>query len=346
MLESELSEYRSSMGQMTEKYEEALGELAVTREHLNNATLSMKEYQQTIAQLNNDIINNAENPSSFTDSEETSTSASFHGNGQLKWKDKLEKQQERYDELLRECQKYRNEVDLLMENRAMNEQLRREKAEMERTNRQLNEQLMEMSYSNVELEREISAVSAEMEEYKETVQYLQTENQNLINEQADDEVDGVGESQATPRQVGPSPTPKQNALDLKERASRKLSISKERSGSIDALSLGGKDSRNSGDTKDEEEHDDLFTMVQSYEDNADFIFSGNWLCAVGTYTHNVFVHSLNFVFYRCTETTLQDVADETQRKLMESQAAEERHSQRVKELEEEMRMVNDQLGGL
>eukprot|EP01084_Bolivina_argentea_P166546 289117_1 len=58
MLEAENQEYQQTILQTNDKYEQLLGELAVTREHLNNSNDEISEYQRTIQSLNHDIIYN------------------------------------------------------------------------------------------------------------------------------------------------------------------------------------------------------------------------------------------------------------------------------------------------
>jgi len=61
LLQSEKQEYQQSLSQMNERYEEAIGELAVTREHLNNSKNEIEEYQRTMQSLSHEMVKQSHN---------------------------------------------------------------------------------------------------------------------------------------------------------------------------------------------------------------------------------------------------------------------------------------------
>ena len=116
LLEAENQEYQQTIIQTNEKYDDLIGEMAVSREHLNNAQDEINEYQKTIRSLNHAIINN---PKTFKRSQSPSSKNSHHDHDHIDYKDKLQKAQKKYDELLKESEKYRNDREQLLE-RQMN----------------------------------------------------------------------------------------------------------------------------------------------------------------------------------------------------------------------------------
>merc|ERR1712154_130587 len=105
-------------------------------------------------------------------------------------------------------------------------------------------------------------------------------------------------------------TPRSNGKEA-----RKMSLSNQSTDDHGdhGLVLGGKDSR-TVIADDGKEEDSLFEMYQN--------------------------HDSNFEMRMYSESALQDLADDNQRKLDESRKAEELYSAKVQELEEEMKLVN------
>eukprot|EP01084_Bolivina_argentea_P166550 289124_1 len=180
MLEAENQEYQQTILQTNDKYEQLLGELAVTREHLNNSNDEISEYQRTIQSLNHDIIHNKQtnNPNNKYNYNNRN-----NNNSELiitEYKDKLSKQQNKYDELLRECEKLRNESEQLIDLQIEMEDMKKEQMKVEKRNKLLSDKIVELTYNNVQLEKEINDYTLDINEQNETIKTLITENQNLM----------------------------------------------------------------------------------------------------------------------------------------------------------------------
>ena len=272
------------------------------------------EYQRTMQSLNHDIIHNT------NDSPLRHHQASKHGQSQSSanytdYKEKLERQQNKYDELLRECEKYRNEHEQLIEFQIEIENMRKETLKIEKRNKLLSDQIVELTYNNVQLEKEINECNQEIEENQEHIQFLETENEKLMTSNAnitdgvnpnDDRMSGDRDpnklTDVTKRRLysqygGPDTTLDRfvmnNAatIDLKRRLSVQL---RDNFGYNENLVMfanaidenGSMDGSHRGwdDTMDGIDEEDLFTIHQNYEDNQEYLVQNMENITTGTGT--------------------------------------------------------------
>ena len=259
----------------------------------------IREYQRTMQSLNHDIINNT------NDSPLRHNQSSKHGHSQsstnyMDYTEKLERQQNKYDELLRECEKYRNEHEQLIEYQIEIENMRKETLKIEKRNKLLSDQIVELTYNNVQLEKEINECNQELEENQETIQYLENENEKLMTSNVN-MTDGVNPNDvrmsgdrepnkltdATKRRLysqygGPDTSldrfvmNNSATMDLKRRLSVQL---RDNFGYNENLVMfankidenGSMDGSYRGDGIDELHEEDLFTIHQNYEDNQEYL---------------------------------------------------------------------------
>ena len=215
-MDAQNQEYLQTITQTNDKYEEALGEVAVLREQLHSTRDDLKEYMDLTKSLNHNLIHSNSSQSATTTA--TMTSSSIHSDistskhtttmsmnnmnnandehtvdrdghssntndvrmGAVSWKDRYERQQVKYEEVLRECEKYRLSYDQLLDQLEVLETMKRDAVKSEKRNKLLSDQIVELSYSNVQLEREINEWNMECMEQRETIQFLQNEHQTLM----------------------------------------------------------------------------------------------------------------------------------------------------------------------
>ena len=133
--------------------------------------------------LNHDIIHNTNDSPLRHKSKHQNGGQGGNYDG-IDYKEKMEKQQKKYDELLRECEKYRNEHEQLIEYQIELENMRKDALKFEKRNKLLSDQIVELTYNNVQLEKEINEYNVELEENQETIQFLENENEKLLTSNA------------------------------------------------------------------------------------------------------------------------------------------------------------------
>jgi len=220
-----------------------------------------------------------------------------HSQSSIDYKEKLEKQQQRYDELLRECEKYRTDHEQLIEYQIELENLRKDAMKYEKRHKLLSDQIVELTYNNVQLEKEINDYSNELDEQRQHIDFLQHENQKLMTKKlpADNENNLVVSSEPNKGSkkrlyssyghpdsslgvfVKDNSSNDANTMDLKRRLSVQLrdnfgynekfvmfANAIDENGSFDGSHYGGMDGI-------EEEENNLFTMVQNYQNNEEYL---------------------------------------------------------------------------
>eukprot|EP01083_Nonionella_stella_P171578 586339_1 len=300
LLERENQEYQQTINQTNDKYEELLGELAVTREHLNNAMNEISQYKTTIQSINHDIIHNT------SDAQPVSSSKHDKNNSELalsehinEYKDKLERQQKKYDELLREHEKYRNEREQLILLQYDFEDIKKEALKTEKRNKLLSDQIVDLTYSNVQLEKEINDYSMDIDEKNNTIQYLQNENQTLMTQKLNANKSLIENTPSEPNKLsieskqrlyssygGPDSIlgsfVKENSGNKEmDTLKRRLSVQlRDNFGYNSKLVMFANNIDENQQTEDclseqdvDEDANDLFTMVQSYENNEEYLLN-------------------------------------------------------------------------
>merc|ERR1712228_811217 len=272
--------------------------------HLNNAKDEIAEYQKTIHSLNHDIIHNIKTLKNSQPAQKNSRHSNTNNHDNIDYKDKLQKAQKKYDELLRESEKYRNDREQLLEQQIEYENLNRDTLKYEKRNKLLSDQIVELTYNNVQLEKEINDYSQELAQQNETIHFLQTENQKLMTKQLSNaqnaiiteptmnsEPNKLSKKRLYSSYGGPDSTlnvfvQNKQHNDLKRRLSVQLrdnfgynsklvmfANNIDENGSIDGKSVDYKNETDGNETVEviDEEQNDLFTMVQSYENNEDYL---------------------------------------------------------------------------
>eukprot|EP01084_Bolivina_argentea_P114440 203736_1 len=178
-LEAENEEYQRIINQTNDKYDETIHELSMTREQLSHATDQIHENQQTMQSLNHDLLHIAKNdtPIKHIHNAHHPTDPGHSHSPHAKEDDT---QQQKYDQLLLECQKYRHDHRMLIEQDVQLDNLRHDYAKMEQKNKQLSDQIVELTYHNVHLEKEMNEYTQQLEQQSSLIQYLQTEHQTLL----------------------------------------------------------------------------------------------------------------------------------------------------------------------
>ena len=227
----------------------------------------------------------------------------------IDYKDKLEKQQKKFDELLRECEKYRNDHEQLIEYQIELENMKKDTLKFEKRNKLLSDQIVELTYNNVQLEKEINDYSEQIDEQHETINILSMENQKLMNNQHDNKMNvNINENdsnserepnKATKRrlysQYGGAETSldrfvsfkDNNTMDLKRRLSVQLrdnfgyneklvmfANNIDENGSMDGSNRDWDENMDGIDENYDEENlneEDLFTIHQNYENNEEYL---------------------------------------------------------------------------
>ena len=170
LLEIENAKYQQSRADLNEKYEETLRELADTQQHLNHTKQEL---------VNITAIHNAK-PFPITNIL-GDTKESMKDESNIDYEDELQKIQKGYDQLFRECEKYRNEHEQLIEYQFEIENMRKDMIKFGKRNKLLSDQIVELTANNVQLEKEINVYSNELNEQYKTIKYLQIENHKLIS---------------------------------------------------------------------------------------------------------------------------------------------------------------------
>ena len=266
-MQAQNGEYQQMVNQTNDKYEESLHELSIVREQLNSAHTQIEQYNETIQSLNHDLINNTKSSRNGQNNLQKSQGPNQNG---VDYKQKLETLQKQYNELLAECTSYRNEHVQMMEQQLEQQIQIEELMKFEKRNKSLSDQIIELTYNNVELEKEINECSMELDEQNQIIQNLQAENGRLMVENQKKILSPVQRTklQQTSSNNSHSSDRKQTSISPKIRA-----ISPEMTNGI--IHHNDIDDDHMMTTEDDEHEHDLFSMVQTYEDNDQYLLNEN-----------------------------------------------------------------------